>query len=84
VTILRNVFVHASAYIKIGYDWKSLPDNALVVDVGGGVGIASLSLAKEFPHLKFVIQDRQSVADAGAEVRCAFTISNGPSVTHLL
>ncbi|KAF8313561.1 S-adenosyl-L-methionine-dependent methyltransferase [Amanita rubescens] len=52
---------------KIGYDWKSLPAHALVVDVGGGVGAASLSLAKEFPHLKFVIQDRQPVVDAGVE-----------------
>jgi len=54
---------------ETGYDWKSLPANTLVVDVGGGVGTASLSLAKEFPQLKFVIQDRQPVVDAGVEVR---------------
>ncbi len=85
MTVLRNCFVYARrAYSKIGYDWKSLPANALVVDVGGGIGAASLSLAKEFPHLKFVIQDRQPVVDAGVEVRCGFSISNGPVVTHPL
>ncbi len=84
MTTLRNGFVHTRAYSKVGYDWKSLPANALVVDVGGGVGTASLSLAKEFPHLKFIIQDCQAVADDGVEVRCAFTILYGPAVTHLL
>jgi len=57
-----------AASITTGYDWKSLPANTLVVDVGGGVGTASLSLAKEFPQLKFVVQDRQPVVEAGVEV----------------
>lgn len=38
------------------FDWKSLPAGT-VVDVGGGSGYVSLSLAKVFPHLNFVIQD---------------------------
>ncbi|KAF8351885.1 S-adenosyl-L-methionine-dependent methyltransferase [Amanita rubescens] len=59
-----QIFRSPTSFIA-GYDWKSLPANAVVVDVGGGVGAASLSLAKEFPHLKFVIQDRQPVVDAG-------------------
>lgn len=41
----------------------------MIVDVGGGVGTACLALAKEFPNLKFVVQDRQPVVEAGAEVR---------------
>lgn len=57
------------SYKKIAYDWKSLPSSSLVVDVGGGVGTACLALAKEFPNLKFVVQDRQPAVKAGVEVR---------------
>ena len=53
---------------KIAYDWKSLPANSLIVDVGGGVGTSSLAIAQEFPDLKFVVQDRQPVVEAGVEV----------------
>lgn len=41
---------------------------ALVVDVGGGIGTASLALAKEFSNLKIVIQDRRPVVEDGIEV----------------
>jgi hypothetical protein len=66
----------------IGYDWKSLPANTLVVDVGGGVGTASLSLAKEFSQLKFVIQDRQPVVDAGVEVPLSSQIDQDDLTCH--
>ena len=32
-----------------------------VVDVGGGVGIVALILAKAFPHLRYVVQDVEKV-----------------------
>ena len=67
VTIVINDFVLLVSQ-KIAYDWKSLRANSLVVDVGGGVGTACLAVAKEFPSLKFVIQDRQPVVEAGIEV----------------
>ncbi|KAF8467039.1 hypothetical protein DFH94DRAFT_301018 [Russula ochroleuca] len=44
-----------------GYDWERLPEGSLVVDVGGGVGSQSLTLAKRYPQLRFLIQDRESV-----------------------
>jgi hypothetical protein len=44
-----------------GYNWGGLPEGSLVVDVGGGVGSQSLTLAKHHPQLRFVIQDRESV-----------------------
>ncbi|KAA1470803.1 S-adenosyl-L-methionine-dependent methyltransferase [Dentipellis sp. KUC8613] len=47
--------------IVAGFDWKSLKDGALVVDVGGGVGSQSLTLAQNFPHLRFIVQDRPAV-----------------------
>lgn len=53
---------------NIAYDWNTLPQNALVVDVGGGIGSASLVLTKEFPNLRIVIQDRHSAVENGVEV----------------
>ncbi|KAH8998235.1 S-adenosyl-L-methionine-dependent methyltransferase [Lactarius hatsudake] len=38
-------------------DWKSLPPNSVVVDVGGSVGKVTYELYKVFPHLKYVVQD---------------------------
>ncbi|SJL09409.1 uncharacterized protein ARMOST_12787 [Armillaria ostoyae] len=41
-----------------GFEWGLLPKNSVVVDVGGGVGMATLPVAKAFPDLRIVIQDR--------------------------
>lgn len=51
-----------------GYSWGGLPANSLVVDVGGGVGTQTMVLAKAFPQLKFVIQDREGVVPDGIKV----------------
>jgi len=48
-----------------GFNWAGLRDGSLVVDVGGGVGAATMALAREFPSLKFVVQDRPQVVEAG-------------------
>jgi trans-aconitate methyltransferase len=54
-------------YIVKGYDWAAL-GKATVVDLGGGVGWVSRSLAKAFPLLDFVVQDWASViANAAVE-----------------
>lgn len=39
-----------------GYDWASLPEGSLVVDLGGGHGDAVVAIATKFPHLKFLVQ----------------------------
>jgi methylase of polypeptide subunit release factors len=44
-----------------GYDWEGVPEGSLVVDIGGGVGAQSLTLAKRHPQLRFIVQDRESV-----------------------
>ena len=44
------------------------PD-ALIVDVGGGVGGAMMSLYKTFPHLRFAVQDTPKMIKIGHEVR---------------
>lgn len=43
-----------------GYDWAAL-GNATIVDVGGGIGTASKTLAKVFPQLTFVVEDLPDV-----------------------
>ncbi|KAI0315782.1 S-adenosyl-L-methionine-dependent methyltransferase [Amylostereum chailletii] len=44
-----------------GVDWKGLGESALVVDVGGGIGSQCLTLARNCPNLKFIVQDRDVV-----------------------
>ncbi|CCL98637.1 uncharacterized protein FIBRA_00639 [Fibroporia radiculosa] len=63
-----EVFAHAmigagrihSTPIYADYPWESLRKSE-IVDVGGGVGGMSLDLAKRFPCLRFIIQDRAAV-----------------------
>ncbi|GAA5864154.1 hypothetical protein JCM8547_005156 [Rhodosporidiobolus lusitaniae] len=50
-----------SAAMRFPFD--SLPRDALVVDVGSGIGGVSLELIKTAPHLKLVLQDRPSVIE---------------------
>lgn len=50
------------------YDWAGLGQDALVVDVGGGVGQMSLALARHFPNLRFVVQDRPPVVEQGRTI----------------
>ncbi len=55
-----------------GYAWGNLPQGSTVVDVGGGVGAQSLTLATHHPHLRFIVQDLPSVVtegEAGVNVR---------------
>ncbi|KAJ4422363.1 hypothetical protein N0V82_003017 [Gnomoniopsis sp. IMI 355080] len=54
-----------------GYDWASLPEGSLVVDLGGGHGDAAVAIASKFPHLKFLVQDLPQ------------TIATAPKITHL-
>jgi tRNA G46 methylase TrmB len=54
----------------LAFDWASLPDDSLIVDVGGGVGSAMLEIAKAFPKLNYVVQDVPGVALEGEKVSC--------------
>ncbi|KAJ7855081.1 hypothetical protein B0H13DRAFT_1903300 [Mycena leptocephala] len=49
--------------ILAGFKWDDLPENSVVVDVGGGVGSTALIIANAFPHLSVVVQDRSSVIE---------------------
>ena len=48
-------------HLVTGFDWAGLGEGAVVVDVGGGIGSASRALAKAFPRLRLVVQDREEV-----------------------
>lgn len=43
-------------HLVAGYDWASLPEGSLVVDLGGGHGDAAVAVASRFPHLRFLVQ----------------------------
>ncbi|TFK81004.1 S-adenosyl-L-methionine-dependent methyltransferase [Polyporus arcularius HHB13444] len=44
-----------------GFTWDKLPQDAVVVDVGGGIGSVSVTLSEAYPHLRFVVEDRAPV-----------------------
>ena len=39
------------------------------MDVGGGVGSVSMTIAENVPHLRFVVQDRKAVVSDAVGVR---------------
>ncbi|KAL1761988.1 S-adenosyl-L-methionine-dependent methyltransferase [Schizophyllum commune] len=46
-----------------GFDWAALPKDALVVDVGTGVGTEAERIARKGPQLKVIGQDRAQTID---------------------
>ncbi|KAH9851408.1 S-adenosyl-L-methionine-dependent methyltransferase [Lenzites betulinus] len=55
--------VENSEHIIDAFPWEDLPKDSVVVDVGGGIGSTSMVLAKAYPHLRFVVQDRPKVVE---------------------
>ncbi|BGP42377.1 hypothetical protein JCM10449v2_006382 [Rhodotorula kratochvilovae] len=55
----------AEALAAVRFPWKDLPEDAVVVDVGGGVGSLDLEVIKAAPHVKCIIQDRAEVISEG-------------------
>jgi precorrin-6B methylase 2 len=52
----------AVAFLKESFPWDSL-GNATIVDVGGSGGHISIELARAFPSLNFIVQDRIEVVE---------------------
>ncbi|GAA6006594.1 uncharacterized protein JCM10292_006002 [Rhodotorula paludigena] len=51
-----------------GFPFKGLPQDAVVVDVGGGVGSASLAIVKVAPQVRIIVQDRPEVIEQAKAV----------------
>ena len=51
-----------NSYVLKAFDWASL-GNRTVVDVGGSHGLVSMDIAREFPSLRFIVQDLPKVIE---------------------
>ena len=51
-----------NSYVLKGFNWASL-GNGLIVDVGGSHGLVSMDIAREFPSLRFIVQDLPKVIE---------------------
>ena len=51
------------------YDWQSLPNESVIVDVGSGLGHVSLEIASVCPDLTFILEDRSAVLRDAEVVR---------------
>jgi hypothetical protein len=58
--------------ISLGFDWSALPAGGVVVDVGGCIGLHTLSLSKMFPSLRYVVQDAEEQITAARLVFSSF------------
>ena len=51
-----------ASHVVESFDWSVFSD-ATVVDVGGAHGVASIEVARHFPSLHFIVQDRKEVIE---------------------
>ena len=65
-------------HIVDGYNWGNL-QNGTVVDIGGSLGSLTTAIAKKFPSLHCIVQDREEIVhigqgtlDAGLKDRVTF------------
>ena len=56
--------------MSAGFDWNALEQDAIIVDVGGGIGTQPMTLAQNYAHLRFVVQDREETLGDAIQVRC--------------
>lgn len=57
------------------FDWNTLPTDALVVDVGGGLGFSCKTILKAYPKLRCIVQDIPTVIDDGIKVSATYLYS---------
>ncbi|KAI0324797.1 S-adenosyl-L-methionine-dependent methyltransferase [Cubamyces sp. BRFM 1775] len=48
-----------------GFPWATLKPGSVLVDVSGGIGSTSLTVAAAHPHINVVVDDRPQVVEAG-------------------
>ncbi|KAI0827576.1 S-adenosyl-L-methionine-dependent methyltransferase [Trametes gibbosa] len=52
--------------ILFGFPWAELPPDSVLIDVGGGIGSTSLTVAQVHPHIQVVVEDRPQVVEIAA------------------
>ena len=50
------------------YDWTKHGESATIVDVGAGMGGAAIELARRFPKLRIIMQDKPEVIESAKKV----------------
>jgi hypothetical protein len=69
MTSLTGGVGYEMSFLLTMYPWSSLPPTATIVDVGGSHGFVCVELAKQYPEMKFVVQDLpKTVASAPKDV----------------
>ena len=62
-------------YLVDGFSWESIDrSDAIVVDIGGGVGVVSHKLAESTKHMKLVVQDLATPVKLGREKLAAMPV----------
>lgn len=56
--------------LRLAFEWSSVPQGGLIVDVGSGLGHVSLQVAKTRPDLHITLEDRARVITEAKDVRC--------------
>lgn len=70
-----------ATHILNGFDWPGL-GKGVVVDVGGSHGSLSMTIAQQYPDLKFVVQDQEEVVGAGQKVLPLDVVDRISFMTH--
>lgn len=68
IQIMDNIKRLICSIILSAFDWDSLKPGSLVVDIGGSLGYVSMSIAREYPQLKFAVEDRPSTSQDAIQV----------------
>ncbi|KAL1728170.1 S-adenosyl-L-methionine-dependent methyltransferase [Schizophyllum commune] len=56
-----------NAVVLEGFDFSALAPGSKVVDVAGGIGHVTMAIAKQYPELRFVIEERPAVIEQAKE-----------------
>lgn len=68
---MKSIAALKHAYcLQLAFEWSSVPQGGLIVDVGSGLGHVSLQVAKTRPDLHIALEDRARVITEAKDVRC--------------
>ncbi|KAF8577502.1 S-adenosyl-L-methionine-dependent methyltransferase [Ramaria rubella] len=59
----KDAILSGKSVALSSFEWDILSHGSVFIDVGGGIGSASLPIARDYPDLKLVIQDLPEVID---------------------